>query len=738
MKTWKRLLALTLALGLTAGMMLPAGAADGDTVTLSAAQAEITGKGVSRENKMENTVYDETTGTVTNVGTGSTVTFTVPDGVDGTYDVYLTVSKCLSGGSSTPFGLSVNGSKSYAFPLDYQVSGDSPFAYNVDGEYDVGSITDTGRFLIKSGLELKAGDTITITGMYGARSAALAGLAYPDVGDILLAKPGTQVATGYDNTVKPVETVDPTDPLSGLDIIWLGSSVTYGAQAGGYYSMADAIADNHAATVCEKYAINGTTLTNLDAETYVSRMKTIDPTRNPDLFVVQLSTNDATSHKPYGEMTDSFDPSTFDDTTIIGAMETILAYVQTTFDCPVIFYTGSYYDSEEYAVMVEALLKLQEKWGFGIVDLFNNEAMTAIYDTEQYHAWMSDTIHPFRGGYIEWWTPAFEEYFTEFLAGYEKESEEFAARTVTFDGKATDAAACVIDGSAYIKLRDAASLLAGSDYAFNVSYDAASDVVSLTAGEDYTAVGGELSGAAAGTPAASSWTFQLDGKPANLRAYTIGGANYCRLGDLASLLGFVVGADDESGVLYLTTAGSVYELAVNDADEAVIPLKYTKSQTVVFEKLGIDILVCMNEEETEFYLTFNAFGNDQLLYGTIADGVPTVEYDLTGFFTNDTPTILGSVKDDAWEMVIQDGIIPAKYTKTQTVVFEKLGIDIQVYMNEEETEFYMVFNAFGNDQLLYGTMVDGVPTVEYDLTGFFTNDAPTILGSVKADAWQKV
>lgn len=221
------------------------------------------------------------------------------------------------------------------------------------------------------------------------------------------------MATGYGEARR---NCGPKRSLSGLNIIWLGSSITFVTRSGGYYSMADAIADRHAATVCEKCAIGGTTLVNTGTDSYVARMKTIDTNRKPDLFVVQLSTNDATSHKPYGEMSGSFD-----DATIIGAMETIISDVQAVFDCPVVFYTGSYYDSEEYSAMVDALLKLQEKWGAGVVNLSHNEEMVKLYDTEQYHVYMHAPIHPFRQGYIEWWPPpAFEACFTEFLSAQSK------------------------------------------------------------------------------------------------------------------------------------------------------------------------------------------------------------------------------------------------------------------------------------------------------------------------------
>lgn len=123
---------------------------------------------------------------------------------------------------------------------------------------------------------------------------------------------------------------------------------------------------------------------------------------------MQLSTNDATTNKPFGEIAEGFDMAEFDDTTITGAIETIIAYAKETFDCPVAFYSGSYCEKENYPEMVDLLLQIQEKWGIGVIDMFNNEEMTAIYGTEQYEAYMSDEVHPTRAGYVEWWTPVIE------------------------------------------------------------------------------------------------------------------------------------------------------------------------------------------------------------------------------------------------------------------------------------------------------------------------------------------
>lgn len=386
-------------------------------VLLPAADATFTeGEGVGPDNEKEPTSYDEETGMIRAAAQGTEIVYTVPEGTEGTFDLYLTVSKVLAAFSSQPFTFTINDGETFSVPVDLQVPADSPASYKDDGEYDEGSLTDSGRFLIKQSLELKAGDTIKVTCAFGCKAPTLKGMVFPYVGDVLLAPAGSEVATGYDNTVKTIPEADPSDPLAGLDIIWLGSSVTYGAQAGGHYSMVDAIQDNHPGTVCEKYAISATTLVNEKEDSYVSRMKLISKDETPDLFVVQLSTNDATTGKPMGEVTDSTDPANFDDTTIAGAIETIISYVQETFGCPVVFYTGTYAEKENYEEMVDLLLKIQEKWGIGVVDMFHNEEMTAVYGTDLYNEYMHDEIHPFRKGYVEWWTPVIEEYLTEFLA----------------------------------------------------------------------------------------------------------------------------------------------------------------------------------------------------------------------------------------------------------------------------------------------------------------------------------
>ena len=388
-------------------------------VLLPASEAVFTeGEGVGPDNEKEPTSYDEETGMIRAAAQGTEIVYTVPEGAEGTFDLYLTVSKVLAAFSSQPFTYTINDGETFSVPVDLQVPADSIASYKDDGDYDEGSLTDSGRFLIKKNVELKAGDTIKVTCAFGCKAPTLKGMVFPYVGDVLLAPAGSEVPTGYDNTVKTVPEADPSDSLAGLNIIWLGSSVTYGAQSGGHYSMVDAIQDNHPGTVCEKYAISATTLVNEKEDSYVGRMKLISKDETPDLFVVQLSTNDATTGKPMGEVTDSTDPADFDDTTIAGAIETIISYVKETFGCPVVFYTGTYIEKEGYDEMVDLLLQIQEKWGIGVVDMYHNEEMTARYGTDLYNEYMHDEIHPFRKGYVEWWTPVIEEYLTEFLSNH--------------------------------------------------------------------------------------------------------------------------------------------------------------------------------------------------------------------------------------------------------------------------------------------------------------------------------
>ena len=187
-------------------------------------------------------------------------------------------------------------------------------------------------------------------------------------------------------------------------IVFLGSSVTYGEASGGV-SFADML--------CEKYgyemvkeAVSGTTLVDEGADSYVSRLRNIT-VNDADLFICQLSTNDATGRKPLGKIADSRDMNFFDTKTVAGAIEFIIAYAFEKWNCPVMFYTGPRYDSVLYEIMVKKLREIAEKWNISIIDLWGDEQFNSI-STEKYNRYMADPIHPTLEGYREWWLPEFE------------------------------------------------------------------------------------------------------------------------------------------------------------------------------------------------------------------------------------------------------------------------------------------------------------------------------------------
>lgn len=109
----------------------------------------------------------------------------------------------------------------------------------------------------------------------------------------------------------------------------------------------------------------------------------------------------------------------------------------------------------------------------------------------------------------------------------------------TVDGQAAAPTAFLIEGSNYVKLRDMAAMLAGTEKGFAVAYDGENDSVALTSGTAYDPLGTELAGvrdAAVVQAGAGSQQITLDGAPLSLTAYMIDGANYVKLRDLAQAL----------------------------------------------------------------------------------------------------------------------------------------------------------------------------------------------------------
>ena len=211
-----------------------------------------------------------------------------------------------------------------------------------------------------------------------------------------------------------VEAIDTYPNLKGKKIIFLGSSVTYGS-ASKQASFVEYMAARDGIEYV-KEAVSGTTLVNEEGNdsSYIARMEANIPPQDADLFVCQLSTNDATQDKPLGEISESMDMNDFDQTTVAGAIEYVIAYAKANYNCPVMFYTGTKYDSEKYQEMVDLLLQIQKKWDIGVIDMWNDLPIEEL-EAGKYDYYMANGVHPDRAGYLEWWTPFMEKEISEYI-----------------------------------------------------------------------------------------------------------------------------------------------------------------------------------------------------------------------------------------------------------------------------------------------------------------------------------
>lgn len=232
-------------------------------------------------------------------------------------------------------------------------------------------------------------------------------------------------------------TVNEESPLKGKTFYWLGSSVTLGMRSNNQ-AVPDFLAARNGC-VSVKEAVSGTTLFDNEKKgqpSYVSRLKSsavFDKDEKIDAFICQISTNDAKSEfsSLWGAVSDIYytDPSQIDVSTTAGAMEFVVTYVEEVWDCPIYFYSGSYFtdsgvrgskdpSEENYQKIISLADDVAEKWNkvegydIKIIDLFNDEEFNSISD-EDYKIYMHDPVHPYKAGYLLWWTPAFEEVFFE-------------------------------------------------------------------------------------------------------------------------------------------------------------------------------------------------------------------------------------------------------------------------------------------------------------------------------------
>lgn len=196
--------------------------------------------------------------------------------------------------------------------------------------------------------------------------------------------------------------------LAGKRIVFVGSSFTVGSKAKGV-SFVNYLSKSTGCSVV-KNAIGGTTTANIgDGRDFVRRsVDIINSTDRPDLFLCQMSANDATRGVPIGEITPEGTPmEQFNTSTVAGAMEYIICYSDQKWGCPIAFYTAMNLSNDRYDQMVSLMYKIQAKWGVGIIDLYHGLGRYSI-KAKTYRLYMKDRLHPMKAGYMKWVTPYFE------------------------------------------------------------------------------------------------------------------------------------------------------------------------------------------------------------------------------------------------------------------------------------------------------------------------------------------
>ena len=191
--------------------------------------------------------------------------------------------------------------------------------------------------------------------------------------------------------------------------------------------------------------------------------------------------------------------------------------------------------------------------------------------------------------------------------------------------------------------------------------------------------------------------------------------------------------------------------------------KYTVVEYTI-EDIQADLVctVSAKEDNSEFYLECNFYGDDQMTKTTYDGKEYKVEEDKTGFMAVDTPAILDkALEQDLWvyfdngadaaddaaatDAAATDGAaataadLPAEaqfepnkdydeYTVVEYTI-EDIQADLvcTVSTNKDHTEFYLECNFYGDDQMTKTTYDGKEYKVEEDKTGFMKGDTPAIL-----------
>ena len=129
------------------------------------------------------------------------------------------------------------------------------------------------------------------------------------------------------------------------------------------------------------------------------------------------------------------------------------------------------------------------------------------------------------------------------------------ASTVIVNGVSIEFEAYFINGNNFFRLRDLAYVLNGTNKQFSVDWDEAANAISLTSGQPYEPIGGEMA-LGDGTPQITTPTTSrvfINGVELNLTAYNISGSNFFRLRDIMMAFDIGVAWDEATSTIAIDT-----------------------------------------------------------------------------------------------------------------------------------------------------------------------------------------
>lgn len=148
---------------------------------------------------------------------------------------------------------------------------------------------------------------------------------------------------------------------------------------------------------------------------------------------------------------------------------------------------------------------------------------------------------------------------------YDKSDIETKAKQsrakVIVDGKVVDFDAYNIEGNNYLKLRDIAFALNGSNKQFEVDWNQKNRVIDLISNKPYTPVGGELekSKDEVKNLRFNESSLFINGKDSKLMAYSINDNNYFKLRDIARVFNVGIGWDHNTKTVEIDTTKDYVE-----------------------------------------------------------------------------------------------------------------------------------------------------------------------------------